>query len=201
MKTQKHACIRGMVAGLLVTALLGCGDEGASPPETETATRDTAETCKMIDATEPEVARLLEGAKLTPLGPATVRHVDGQRVSTLRFQVEPTTLSQSSSGEPVAAMAGGTGTITCTGGCTGKGRCGSPNGCDAVYGGCTAVECANDCVGSCMKTTVYTPSDAGVSDAGTADAGASDAGASDSGVADAGASDAGTADAGAAALK
>ncbi|MCY1042367.1 hypothetical protein OV208_13665 [Corallococcus sp. bb12-1] len=193
MKTQAKAHIRGLVAGLFITALIGCGDEGGVPPAAGAATQEASASCKMVDATEPEVARLLQGAKLTPLGPATETHVDGRKISTLRFQVESTVAAQSNPGGSVASMAAGNGTIICTGGCTGK-RCGSPNGCDAVSEGCTAIDCQNDCDGSCMKTTVYTPTDAGVSDAGTQDAGASD-----SGIADAGPADAGPADAGAAA--
>ena len=187
MKHFMRAGVRGLVAGLFVTMLVGCGDEGPSPQSTNTAAVGDASNCAMIDATDPAVTRSLEGAKLIPLGPATEQHVDGRKVSTLNFRAESTTTSQSVAGAPVVAMTEGNGSITCSVTCTGK-SCGSPEGCVAMHLGCTAAQCADHCVGACTKTTVYTPGDGGVSDAGT-----SDAGASDSGVADAGASDAGAA--------
>ena len=200
MKHFKHAGIRGLVAGLFVTMMVGCGDEGPSPQITNTATLGEASNCAMVDATDPEVTRSLEGAKLMPLGSPTEQHVDGRKVSTLHFRVESTPAAQSVAGASVVAMTEGTGTITCAVTCTGK-NCGSPEGCVAMHLGCTAPRCSDHCVGACTKTTVYTPGDAGVSDAGTSDAGASDSGVADAGASDAGASDAGASDAGAAAFR
>ena len=186
MKHFKHAGVRGLVAGLFVATLFGCGDGGLSPPSTSTETLGEASHCAMIDATDPQVTRSLQGAKVMPLGPPTEQHIDGRKVSTLHFRVESTTASQSLAGASVAPMTEGNGTITCSVTCTGK-SCGSPEGCVAMPLGCTAAECADHCTGACTKTTVYTPTDAGVSDAGTSDAGASDSGVADAGTADAGA--------------
>ena len=197
MMNLKSARIGGWVAGLLVTALLGCGEEEGPSPRTETATKEAAR-CAMVDATDPEVARSLTGTKLTQLGPPTVRYVDGKKISSQRLLVEESAdRSQAGLGESRAPRTLGVVVKSCAGTCTGM-NCSAPKGCEpALPGGeCTDVRCDRDCTGSCTKTTEYEP-DAGTSDAGTSDAGASDAGASDAGASDAGASDAGASDAGA----
>lgn len=198
MQRQKNAGLRGWVAGLMVAALFGCGDERGAPHGTEAETQQAATNCRNVDETDPEVARSLEGAKLTPLGPITERHVDGKRISSRRFQVEPAVTSQAVAGDSVASMAVSHVLVDCTGSCTGGATCDPPEGCEPFANGCTQLRCrGGDCKGTCAKRSAPEP-DAGTSDAGTSDAGTSDAGAADSGVADAGASDAGASDAGAA---
>ncbi|RKH55632.1 hypothetical protein D7W81_35840 [Corallococcus aberystwythensis] len=177
----------------MVAALFGCGDERGAPHGTEAQTQQSETNCRNVDLTEPEVARSLEGVKLTPLGPITERHVDGKRISSRRFQAEPAVTSQTVSGEPVAPMAAAQVVVECTGSCTGGPTCDPPEGCELFGNGCTPLRCRGyECKGTCAKKSVREP-DAGTSDAGTSDAGTSDAGAADSGVADAGTADAGAA--------
>ncbi|RKH41417.1 hypothetical protein [Corallococcus sicarius] len=187
MKHFKRAGVRGLVAGLFVATLFGCGDEREAPHGIEAETQQEATNCRNVDETDPEVARSLQGAELTPLGPITVRHEDGKRISSRRFQVEPSGAAQAVSGESVAPMAAAQLIVECTGSCTGGSTCEPPNGCELFGNECTQLRCRGvDCVGTCSKKTSASPPDAGTSDAGTSDAGTSDAGTPDAGKPDGG---------------
>ncbi|MFY1832111.1 hypothetical protein ACN47A_39790 [Myxococcus fulvus] len=156
-----------VAVGLAVAALWACGDEPGAASRIEST---SASTCAFVDNTPPDVARRLEGAVMTPLGPAQSHEKDGKRVSTLAVRVDFPAASHSASNGPPVVIPGGEGTIVCTGTCTGGGGCPPPTGCVAVPTGCSQLSCGH-CDGGCSKTTIYIPSDGGTTDAGTSDSG------------------------------
>ncbi|MCP3101490.1 hypothetical protein LZ198_21680 [Myxococcus sp. K15C18031901] len=174
MKASSQLRVVGLAVGLSVAALFGCGEDGEASHRRQSVTNEDTVACAMTDATDPVVARRLEGATLTAMGAPTVREVNGKRVSSLDVRVD---FPRASAGG-TAAQGSGRGKVQCSGSCSGA-ICDPPRGCDPTATGCTQLYCSVGCNSTCTKTMEYDPD--GGTDAGTADAGSSDAGASDAG--------------------
>jgi hypothetical protein len=152
--------IRSVVSYVALALLFGCG--GSEPlASAEVAAKvgeeQPSSSCPSIDATEPEVARILAGAKLIPMGEPTVRYETGRKISSMEFKLLKTVEGVDGTADHEALLDTPV-KVTCTSSCNGSypSFC-SSSGCDASQWGCSSYSCnGSSCTGSCTKTSTYT---------------------------------------------
>ncbi len=147
-----------MMGYLALAFLMGCGGiESSTQDKMEPEHSETqlpSESCPVIDATEPEVARVLAESKVVTQGEPTVRYEAGRRISSIHLKVLRSNEADSSGSDRTALLLD-TVKVTCTSSCNGNWCRGS--GCDASSWGCSTYTCTTGCTGSCTKTSTYIP--------------------------------------------